>query len=172
MTLRILVFVSLISFSIALHASSTIVTSEPVPGWNCKCMSNDNCINIPTRKYECIVSTNIADKTFSVNLSSLDPIGQKGNVTNTTISQIPNSNREIANFINIIIYWWILLYFLPIVIVIFSKNRAHRLATILINIFLWWSIIGWFVALFLSIQSNLVRVELVDKNIDNTGKIW
>lgn len=170
MIIRILVFIGLISLSATSYAYSTIFTSEPVPGANCKCVSNDNCVNLQTRKYECTVLWDDSANSSSVNLGNMNPLGNRSIQSNTASSRISDPNRDIANFLSFIIFGWIFIYFLPIVIVLLSKNRAHRISTILINVLLGWSVIGWFVALFLSLQSNLVRVEILQK-IDNSEKI-
>jgi hypothetical protein len=122
-------------------------------------------MSIPARKYQCVIPSSSQNEGFALNLSSIDPLRK------TAVSTISNLDRTIPNFLNFIIYGSIFLYLLPTLIVLLSKNRAHRVATILINIFLGWSVLGWFMALFLSLQSSIIKVEFVDKNMGNTDKI-
>lgn len=169
MLIRTLLFI--LSISTLSYAYASVIVSEPVPWANCKCISADNCTNIQTRKYNCNTTTAVKTTDLFSNSNNLNSI--KWNNIQTIFDRwvISNPNRELTNFLNLIIYGLIILYFLPIFIVLFSKNRAHKLATILINIFLGWSVIGWFLALFLSLQSNLIKVEIIEKINGNKDTI-
>lgn len=62
-----------------------------------------------------------------------------------------------------------ILYFLPTIICIFNSSN-HKLATILINIFFWWTVMGWFIALVLSLQT-WNKTIIINNNQSEDNKI-
>jgi hypothetical protein len=50
--------------------------------------------------------------------------------------------------------FWFVMYFLPSIIA-FAKSKRDALAIFLLNFFLGWSVIGWFVALIWAAKNDI-----------------
>lgn len=86
-------------------------------------------------------------------------------------------NGMLVIFWIIAMYWVIIvitMYILPSLIVIF-QNKKNKIEIICTNIFLWWTFIGWVVALIMSLKKEeniIINIDLKDfKNEIKNEKI-
>ena len=62
-----------------------------------------------------------------------------------------------------VIILFLLIYFLPSIIAIFS-NKSNTVAIVMLNLFLGWSFIGWVVALIWSVSKDRQQQQIIVNN--------
>jgi uncharacterized membrane protein len=63
----------------------------------------------------------------------------------------------------------ITVYFLPSIIA-YSNKKYNKGTILLINIFIGWSVIGWFIALFMAISRNRQHIVIHHEKDSETSK--